>query len=96
MQMVIDIPKKYYERVKREAEGRKWAAYRAIANGKPLPEHHGRLGDLDALETEMINGIRSGNYEEGYEAFAHINNMEDCVECVRYADTIIEADKEGE
>jgi hypothetical protein len=52
----------------------------------------GRLGDLDALETEMVSGIRAGNYEEGYETFAHINNMDDCVDCVRYADTIINAD----
>lgn len=26
--------------------------------------------------------------------YAHINNVDDCVDCVRYADTIIEADKE--
>ena len=61
-----------------------------IANGTPLPVHHGRLGDLDALEAEMINGIKSGNYEEGYEEYAHINDMDDCIECVRYAPTIIE------
>lgn len=60
-----------------------------------LPEGHGRLGDLDALEKEIVNGIKAGNYEEGYETFAHINNMDDCVECVKYADTIIEADKES-
>ena len=62
----------------------------AIANGTPLPEHHGRLGDLDALEAEMINGIKAGNYEEGYEEYAHINDMDDCIECVRYEPTIIE------
>lgn len=64
-----------------------------IINGILLPKGHGRLGDLDALETEMTNGIHAGNYEEGYETFAHINNMDDCVEYVKYADTIIEADK---
>lgn len=63
-----------------------------IANGTPLPKGHGRLGDLDALEKEMIGGIRAGNFEEGYETFTHINDMNDCVECVRFADTIIEAD----
>ena len=67
--------------------------YKAIENGIQLPKGHGRLGDLDALETEMVNGIRAGAYEEGYETFAHINNMDDCVDCVKYADTIIEADK---
>jgi len=64
-----------------------------IATGTLLPKGHGRLGDLDALEKEIANGIKAGNYEEGYETFAHINNIDDCIECVRYADIIIEADK---
>lgn len=59
----------------------------------PVPPH-GRLIDADALEQEMINGIRAGNYEDGYDDYPHINNMDDCVECVRYADTIIEAEEE--
>ena len=67
----------------------------AIKNGVVLPKGHGRLGDLDALEKEIVNGIKAGNYEEGYETFAHINDMDDCVDFVRCADTIIEADKEG-
>jgi len=54
-----------------------------------LPEGHGRLIDADALEKEIVNGIKAGNYEEGYETFAHINDMDDCLECVKYADTII-------
>ena len=40
-----------------------------ISKGTPLPKGHGRLGDLDALEKEMINGIKAGNYEEGYERY---------------------------
>lgn len=56
---------------------------------------HGRLIDADKLEQEMINGIRAGNHEDGYGDYPHINNVDDCVECVRYADTIIEAE-EGE
>ena len=52
--------------------------------------------NLDALETEMVNGIRAGNYEESYDHYTHINNMDDCVDCVKYADTIVEADTEGE
>lgn len=64
-----------------------------VKNGTLLPKGHGRLGDLDALEQEMINGIKAGNYEDGYDNYSHINDTDDCVECVRYADTIIEADK---
>ncbi len=54
-------------------------------------EEHGRLGDLDALEEEMIGGINAGLMIGGYEDYSHINDTEDCLECVKYADTIIKA-----
>ena len=63
-----------------------------MVKGTILPKGHGRIGDLDALEEEMVNGIKAGNYEDGYDNYPHINNVDDCVECVKYADTIIEAD----
>lgn len=59
-----------------------------------VQEPHGNLIDRDILEQELINGIKAGNFEEGYEHYANINNMDDCVECVRYADTVIEAEGE--
>ena len=98
MQIVIDIPDYDYKQIKEyyEKNDTVEATYSYIYHGTPLPKGHGRMGDLDALETEMVNGINAGNYEEGYENFAHINNMDDCVECVKYAETIIEADKVGE
>jgi hypothetical protein len=99
MKLVIEIEDKIYNDIK---HGKIYSSIYdvpmesvlAIANGTPLPKGHGRLGDLDALEKEIVNGIKAGNYEEGYETFAHINDMDDCVECVKYADTIIEADVE--
>lgn len=106
MKLIVDISDEAYELCKRGTTGTFkidtgmrsgktfiMSLYKAIANGKLLPNGYGRLGDLDALEKEIVNGIKAGNYEEGYETFAHINNMDDCVDCVRYADTIIEADK---
>ena len=96
MQIVIDIPRKVYDALKHmdfDANLVVDEMRKSIANGTPLPKGHGRLGDLDALEKEIINGIKAGNYEEGYETFANINNMDDCVECVKYAPTIIKADK---
>ncbi len=30
----------------------------SIANGTPLPEHHGRLIDADVLQTEMEKDVR--------------------------------------
>jgi hypothetical protein len=59
-----------------------------------VPEPHGDLVDRNILEQELRNGIKAGNLEEGYEHYANINNIDDCVECVRYADTVIEAEGE--
>lgn len=59
-----------------------------------VPVPHGDLVDRDILEQELRNGIKAGNLEEGYEHYANINSMDDCVECVRYADTVIEAEIE--
>lgn len=59
-----------------------------------VKEPHGDLIDRDILEQELSNGIKAGNCEEGYEHYANINSMDDCVECVRYADTVIEAEAE--
>lgn len=95
MQIVIDIPDGIYEEICNASfplqDGYRLVAW--IKNGTLFPKGHGRLGDLDALEKKIVNGLKAGNYEEGYETFAHINNMDDCVECVKYAPTIIEADK---
>ena len=93
MQIVIDIPEDDYKEVLKDAysgtpfENR---VFSAIANGTVLPKH-GRLGDLDELEQEMINGIKAGNLIEGYEKYGNINDVDDCVETVRYAPTILEA-----
>lgn len=96
IELVIKIPEGYYKAIKKIPIEQCTADMLLIRFGKPLPKGHGRLGDLDALETGMVNGIRAGNYEEGYETFAHIVDMDDCVDYVRYADTIIEADRGNE
>ena len=93
IELVVKISEEDYDIIKNYTSPITWAEY-LIKNGIPLPKGHGRLGDLDALEQEMINGIKAGNYEDGYDNYPHINNTDDCVECVRYADTIIEADRE--
>ena len=90
MQIVINIPDEKYERLVylSDVDLKKY-----IKKGTKLPKGHGRLGDLDALEEEMIGGINAGLMIDGYEDYSHINDTEDCLECVKYADTIIEADK---
>ena len=97
MKIVIDIPDDIYNEIKEglyDKNLRKMAI--AIGNGTPLPKGHGRLGDIDALEKNLTNGINAGLLIEGYEDYGHINNMDDCVECVKSADTIVEADNEVE
>lgn len=96
MQIVINISEEDYEGLKRKDKfNDMFLNYyeKLIVNGVPLPEGHGRLGDLDALEVEMSNGIKAGLMIEGYESYSNINDMDDCLECVKYASTIIEADR---
>lgn len=99
MQLVIDIPENTYKQIQALARNNYFEhdicgnSMRRIANGTPLPKGHGRIGDLDALEVEMSNGIKAGLMIEGYENYSNINDMDDCLECVKYAPTIIEADR---
>ena len=99
MQIVIEIDEYTYKDIK---NGKAYSSYRdvpqesilAIADGTPLPKGHGRLIDGDKLFSDMENGIYAGLYEEGYEHYGHILNMDDCLDEVKAADTIIPADKE--
>ena len=95
VEVVIRIPKKKYDVLMETGDCSLNHNERAIKHGTVLPKGHGRLGDLDALEMEINNGIRAGNYEEGYEDYGNINDMDDCVDAVRFAPTVIEADKGG-
>lgn len=49
----------------------------------------------DKVLVELECGIRAGNYEEGYEKYMHINDMDDCVDTVKYFDTadVVEREK---
>ena len=102
MKIVIDVPDALVKRFSDElVENRiskdvNEAILDAFCNGIALPKGHGRLGDLDALEQELVNGIKAGNYEEGYEQYGNINDVDDCVDCVKYADTIIEGDTDND
>lgn len=55
---------------------------------------HGRLGDLDALYEEISNGNKAYNGIEGYdEKYPNIGNVDDCLDAIKYADTVIEAEE---
>lgn len=98
VELVIKIPNEAYNLLK--TSGVDWLGaehiLNAVANGTPLPKGHGRLIDGSKLKVELECGIRAGNYERGYDRYAHINSMDDCVDAVEYADTIIKADAESE
>ena len=51
--------------------------------------------DREKLIKELECGIRAGNYEGGYESYAHINDVDDCVDTVKYFDkaNVIEREK---
>ena len=93
VEVVIRIPEKYIEGSLFNGIEK---IMKAVREGTVLPKGHGRLGDLDTLYGDVINGIKAGNYEEGYEEYGHINDMDDVLETIKYADVVIEADKEAE
>ena len=97
MKIVIEIPEEIYNELKMHPlfSSDMPAVERAIKNGIVLPKWHGDLVDKNKLLVEFECGIKAGNYEEGYEKYPHINDMDDCFDTVKYADAIIPADKEG-
>ena len=42
--------------------------------------------DRTKLLTGVNNGIKAGNYEDGYERYQNINNMDDIIEAIEWAD----------
>ena len=42
--------------------------------------------DKTKLLTDINNGIKAGNLEEGYEQYQNINNMDDIIETIEWAD----------
>lgn len=76
IEVVIKIDKDTFKKYQESVDCEERAI---IVHGTPLPKGHGRIGDLDSLERDMIGGIKAANFEEGYADYAHINNVDDCV-----------------
>ena len=65
----------------------------AIANGTPLPEHHGRLGDLDALEENFRNvrkKLKASDYKNAIEFFVRDEMLLNIQQFIHLCDAIIE------
>ena len=98
MKIVIDIPEKTKEQIIAltnlgESFPPKLQEYivRAIINGTPLSKSHGRLIDADKLTYEINYGdVDDVMAEDWYDLYDSV------ISYIENAETIIEADKEGE
>jgi len=59
MQIVIDVPKEYYNLLKEFDDEKCSMDMLLIKHGTPLPKGHGRLIDADKV-------LRRGSYDESY------------------------------
>ena len=66
MKIVIDIPDQKYKWIIENPQTYTDELHDAIRNGTPLPEHHGRLIDADALEKDTDYS----NYDGYYHAYS--------------------------
>ena len=91
MQIVIDITKLFYEYCKMQEQKDATEIQLAIKNGTPLPEGHGRIGDLDAVMDDICTSIDTmtniGITVDGDYLWAKLN------EAIYNTPTIVEADK---
>ena len=102
MQIVIDIPEKYYKDLRRKDKfNDMYLNYyeKLIVQGKPLPKVHGRLIDADAITKEIkgyIIDTSNLHYDDLEEADACNSAYYNCLDEIEDKPTIIEADKESE
>jgi len=89
MQIVIDIDEDYYELIKHDVKnGMDYLPCKLIANGTPLPKGHGKLIDAD----KEIAGLKEMKVVDEKDK----QSVRFAILELKYADTIIEADKEQE
>ena len=93
MQVVIDIDEEQWDWLRNgfpdEDDGE--YAIKAIANGIPLPQGHGRLGDLDELEQRISNFVEhDAHITDEYT----VTRQRFIVDGIRQTVAIIKADKE--
>ena len=90
MKLVIDIPEEDFERCKKRYLRRINIMGDAIANGIPLPEGHGRLGDLDELEHRITRYVEQHAHMMDEMVLLQENFI---IDGIKETPTIIEADR---
>lgn len=102
MKIVIELPDEMYEIFVKylsisfgRGNGKSFTYHllKAIKNGTPLPEHHGRLGDLDALEEGFRNirkELKASDYKNSIEFFVRDDMLLNVQQFIHLCDAIIE------
>lgn len=94
LEVVIKIPKKEYKKIIEDGECDYLRVINAIENGTLLPECHGRIGDLDAVMSDISTSVNEmtnmGVAVDGEYLWAKLNDAID------NASTLIKADKKDE
>lgn len=98
MKIVIDIDEKDYKRIKEIPEvfnSLTSRAYKAIRNGTPLPEHHGRLADVDEIIDYFHENVFIEDTDPSSMFFYKDVPASIVAQAIKDAPTIIEADRGG-
>ena len=96
MEIVVKIPDDMIKSLEQGSFGAKYNIYDLVGclmNGTPLPEHHGRLGDLDALEEYFRNvrkELKASDYKNGVEFFVRDEMLLNFQHFIHLCDAIIE------
>ena len=94
MKLIIDIPEQMYLNAKSDTLCGADILVRAIKKATPLPKGHGKIGDLDAVMSDISTSISEmtniGIMVDGEYLWGKLNDAID------NAQSIIEADKEYE
>ena len=93
IELLIKIPKEYYNYIKNISDYHCTADMLIIKNGIPIPRGHGRLGDLDKIQS-MARKKAEDCFPEGRYDYGYRKALFDFVKDIDEAPTIIEADKE--
>ena len=90
MQILIEIPKEYYEALQEISDDNCIADMLIIKYGKPLPEHHSDLIERSSLDVDNLDRAYGPNCELDFGRLY----TQDVIEMIERAPTIIPATKE--
>lgn len=92
MKLIIEISDEEYELVRHGNKSfrTELELMNAVADGIPLPKHHGRLKDVDAFISKVKADREHSAYSRSWTADDVLSALDNS-----YAPTVVEADKES-